>query len=151
MLKRKIKKTKILGLDVGDKKIGVAVSDFMWLTAQGRENIIRQSDKKAIDQLVGLIITEKIDTVVVGLPKNMDNTLGSQSEKTVKFIDKLKKKLKYTNRISRDISFVYFDERLTSKAAETILLKGDVSRQKRKKVIDRLAAVIILQNYLDSL
>jgi putative Holliday junction resolvase len=143
---------KILGLDVGDKTIGVAVSDGLLLTAQGRTTIFRQSIKKDIDQLIDIIKNDNITKIVVGLPKNMDNSLGRQVEKTKKFIEKLEKKIRYTDRLeTHDIEIIYWDERLSSLAAENILIEGDVSRKKRKDVIDKLAAAIILQSYLDSL
>lgn len=143
---------KILGLDVGDKTIGVAVSDGLLLTAQGRTTIFRKSIKKDIDQLIQIIKNDNISTIVVGLPKNMDNTLGPQVEKTKAFINKLEKKINYTDRLdNHDIDIIYWDERMSSLSAENILIEGDVSRKKRKDVIDKVAAVIILQSYLDSL
>jgi putative Holliday junction resolvase len=81
----------------------------------------------------------------------MNNTLGPQGEKTKYFMQKVIKKIKYTTRINWSVDLIYFDERLSSKSAEDLLIRGDVSRKNRRKVIDKLAAVIILQNYLDSL
>lgn len=142
---------KILGLDVGDKSIGVAVSDPLFITAQGRKTIFRESNKKDIDELINIIVNDDIGKIVVGLPKNMNNTLGPQVAKTKNFMKKVIKKIKYTNRIDWPVEIIYFDERLSSKSAERVLIQGDVSRKGRKKVIDKLAAVFILQNYLDSL
>ncbi|MGM0378365.1 MAG: Holliday junction resolvase RuvX [Bacillota bacterium] len=142
---------KILGLDVGDKKIGVAISDSLLLIAQGLKTISRDSDKKAIDEIVDIIKDKKVKKIVVGLPKHMNNTLGEQADKTKKFMDKLAKKIKYTDRLDYNVDIFYFDERLTSRSAERLLIKGNVSRENRKKVIDKVAASIILQNYLDSL
>lgn len=142
---------KILGLDVGDKTIGIAVSDPLFITAQGRKTIFRESNKKTIDELIEIIVNDDIEKIVVGLPKNMNNTLGPQAAKTKNFMKKVLKKIKYTTRIDWPVEIIYFDERLSSKSAEKILIQGDVSRKGRKKVIDKLAAVFILQNYLDSL
>ncbi|MDM8534278.1 Holliday junction resolvase RuvX [Clostridiaceae bacterium HSG29] len=142
---------KILGLDVGDKTIGIAVSDALLITAQGRKTIFRKSNKETIDEIVDIIVEDEIDKIVVGFPKNMNNTVGPQAIKTENFMKKVSKKIKYTTRINWEIEIIYFDERLSSKSAERVLLQGDVSRRNRKKVIDKLAAVFILQNYLDSL
>lgn len=132
---------RILGLDVGDKYIGVAVSDLLQFTAQGVTTIKRESkekDFKAIEDLINQYETKK---VVVGLPKNMNGTLGPQSEKVVKFAEKIKNKFK--------IELIYIDERLTTVSAERVLIESDVRRENRKKVIDKIAASYILQTYLD--
>lgn len=134
---------RILGLDVGDKTIGVAVSDLLLLTAQGITTIRRESKKKDFKALEDLISEYKIKKVVVGLPKNMNGSLGPQSEKTMKFAKKLKNKF--------DVEIIYIDERLTTVSAERVLIEGDMRRSKRKKVIDKVAAVFILQSYLDGL
>ncbi|MBI9011978.1 MAG: Holliday junction resolvase RuvX [Clostridiales bacterium] len=142
---------KIMGLDVGDKTIGVAISDPLLYTAQGRTTIMRESIKKDIDQLIDFIISDNIKTIVVGFPKNMNNTVGPQAEKTLDFVKKLQKKIKYSERIEDcDIEVVMWDERLTSVAAERSMIEADLSRAKRKKIIDKMAAVYILQGYLDS-
>jgi len=142
---------KILGLDVGDKTIGIAVSDALLITAQGRKTIFRKSNKETIDEIIDIIVEDEIDRIVVGFPKNMNNTVGPQAIKTENFMKKVSKKIKYTTKFDWEIEIIYFDERLSSKSAERVLLQGDVSRRNRKKVIDKLAAVFILQNYLDSL
>jgi putative Holliday junction resolvase len=143
---------KIMGLDVGDKTIGVAMSDGLLMTAQGRTTIIRESIKKDIDQLIDFIIEDNVDRIVIGLPKNMNNTIGPQAEKTLDFVKKLQKKIKYSDRLeNREIECIMWDERLTSVAAERSMLEADMSRAKRKKIIDKLAAVYILQGYLDSI
>jgi len=142
---------KVLGLDVGDKTIGIAVSDALFITAQGRKTIFRKSNKETIDEIIDIIVDDEIDKIVVGFPKNMNNTVGPQAIKTEKFMEKVLKKIKYTTRVEWYVEVIYFDERLSSKSAERVLLQGDVRRADRKKVIDKLAAVFILQNYLDSL
>lgn len=136
--------SRYLGLDVGDKTIGVALSDEMFLTAQGVTTIFRKSIKTDLNLLDDIITSKEVTKIIIGLPKNMDNSLGYQGEKTLKFIEKLKKKL-----YGRDIEIKTVDERLSTVSAENMLLKDDVSRSKRKKVIDKVAATIILQLYLD--
>lgn len=143
---------KIMGLDVGDATVGIAISDALRITAQGRDTLRRDSTKEVISKLITYIIEESIDTVVVGLPKNMNNTIGPQAEKTLAFVKKLEKKIQYTDRLAeKSIKIVMWDERLTSVAAEKSMLEADLSRKKRRKIIDKLAAVYILQGYLDSL
>lgn len=141
-----------MGLDVGDATIGVALSDLLHITAQGRETIRRKSMKDDIDKLVDIIASEDVGKIVVGLPRNMNGTIGPQGEKTLAFAKNLEKKLRYSDRISnRDIEIIHWDERLTTVAAERMLIDADVSRKKRKNVIDTVAAGYILQGYLDSL
>lgn len=141
-----------MGLDVGDATIGVALSDLLQITAQGRETIRRKSIKEDIDKLVDIIATQEVEKIIVGLPKNMNGTIGPQGEKTLAFSQKLEKKLRYSDRIkNRDIEIIPWDERLTTVAAERMLIEADVSRKKRREVIDTVAAVYILQSYLDSL
>lgn len=132
---------RILGLDVGDKYIGVAVSDLLRFTAQGVTTIKRESKVKDFKAIEDLLIEYDIKTVVVGLPKNMNGTLGPQSEKVTKFAEKIKNKFK--------IDIIYIDERLTTVSAERILIESEVRRENRKKVIDKIAASYILQTYLD--
>ncbi|MFZ5351128.1 MAG: Holliday junction resolvase RuvX [Bacillota bacterium] len=134
---------RIMGLDVGDATIGVAVSDELGMIAHGVTTIRRKKLDIDISSLK-IIITEKnISKIVVGLPKNMNNTIGPRGEITIKFAEELRSRFE-------GIEIVMWDERLTTSAAERTLLEADVSRKKRKQVIDKLAAVLILQNYLDS-
>ncbi|QZY57005.1 Holliday junction resolvase RuvX [Crassaminicella profunda] len=133
---------RIMGLDVGDKTVGVAASDALGWTAQGIETI-RRTNKKADYRRVGELIEEKeITKIVVGLPKNMNGSIGPQGEKVLEFVEDLKKRFK--------VEIILWDERLTTVAAERMLISGDVSRKKRKKVIDMIAATYILQGYLDA-
>lgn len=134
---------RILGLDVGDKTIGVAVSDPLGFTAQGITTIKRESNKKDYETIENLLNEYSVDKVVVGLPKNMNNTIGPQGEKVIKFAQKMKNKFK--------IDLIYMDERMTTMSAERILIEGDVRRENRKKYIDKVAATYILQTYLDSI
>ncbi len=136
---------RILGLDYGTKTTGVAVSDPMGWTAQGLEIIRRQEDeqiKATLNRIAQLCETYKVEKIVLGLPKNMNNTLGERGEKTLLFKEKLEARLK--------LPVEMWDERLSTVAAESVLLEADMSRKKRKNVIDKLAATIILQNYLDA-
>lgn len=131
---------RILGLDVGDKTIGVAISDLLGFIAQGVTTIRRESLDKDLEQLKEIINQYDVELIVVGMPKNMNGTIGSQGQKVKDFGNFLKK------RIKPDI--VYWDERLTTVEAERTLIEADISRKKRKKVIDKLAATYILQSYL---
>jgi putative Holliday junction resolvase len=134
---------KVLGLDVGTKTIGVAASDAFGWTAQGIETIRRaeNNEEKDFSRLDELIKEYEISTVVVGLPKNMNGTIGPSGEMCQLFAKKIEER---TN-----IKTVLIDERLSTVAAERMLISADVSRKKRKKVIDKMAAVMILQGYLD--
>lgn len=135
---------RILGLDVGDKTIGVALSDPLGWTAQGLETIHRTSIKKDLQRLEELIKDHGVNKIVVGLPKNMDGSIGDQGEKVLQFKERLAKRFD-------SIEIISWDERMTTMAAERTLLEADVSRKKRKQVIDKIAAVYILQGYLDSI
>ncbi|MGC7578737.1 Holliday junction resolvase RuvX [Staphylococcus epidermidis] len=139
-------KHKILGLDVGSKNVGIAISDLMGWTAQGLDTlrINEEQDDLGIDQLVKIIKDNQVGTVVIGLPKNMNNSIGFRGEASIKYKEKLQESIP-------SIDIVMWDERLSTMAAERSLLEADVSRQKRKKVIDKMAAVFILQGYLDSI
>ena len=135
---------RIMGLDVGDKTIGVAVSDLLGMTAQGVEtiNINEQVKDFKIKRIKELVNEYNIGKIVVGLPKNMDNSIGFRGEATLYFVEVLKKKIK-------SVEVILQDERLTTMGAERVLLEANVSRKKRKDVIDKMAAVLILQTYLD--
>ena len=136
---------RIMGLDVGSKTVGVAVSDLLGWTAQGVEIIQIDEDAKyfGYDRIKKLIKEYDIDKIVVGLPKNMNNTIGPRAEASMEYGKRLEQRF--------DLPVVYQDERLTTVSAERMLIdEGNVSRSKRKKVIDKLAAVMILQNYLDA-
>ncbi|MFW6256995.1 MAG: Holliday junction resolvase RuvX [Bacillota bacterium] len=130
-----------MGLDIGDKRIGVAVSDALNITAQGKTVIVRKEHQKDLRQIEKLIQKYNITEVVAGLPVNMDNTEGPQVDKVRNYVNFLKNNL--------EIPVVFWDERLTSLEAERVLIKADLSRAQRKKVIDQVAASLILQNYLD--
>lgn len=132
---------KKMGLDVGDKTIGVALSDSMGITAQPLKTIRRKGYEKDFEELMQIIESNSVDEIISGLPKNMNGTLGPQGEKVIKFIERLQKAI--------DIKVEYWDERLTTVAAQKALIEADMSREKRKKVVDMVAAALILQGYLD--
>lgn len=134
---------RILGLDVGDKTIGVAVSDEMGWTAQPLTVIRRQALKKDCRAVLEFVAEYEAQTLVIGLPRNMDGSLGPQAAKTESFGQALARET--------EAEIVYWDERLSTKAAERSLIEADMSRAKRKKVVDKIAASIILQGYLDHL
>lgn len=131
-----------LGLDVGTKTVGVAVSDLLGLTAQGLTTIKRVSNKEDFEKVKEYIDEYRIKTVVVGLPYNMNGSLGPSGEMAQKFATKLHNKY--------GVEIIYQDERMTSMSAERVLIEGGVRRENRKKFIDKIAAVFILQSYLDS-
>ena len=133
---------RIMGLDVGEKRIGVAISDPLGWTAQGHSVVQRSTLKNDLAKLKELCQQLECQLVVVGLPRNMNGTLGPKAEEIQEFVRHL-----------HDVGSVpieYWDERLTTRSAERVLLEADLSRRKRRKVIDKVAAVHILQNYLDA-
>ncbi|GGI31505.1 MULTISPECIES: Holliday junction resolvase RuvX [Staphylococcus] len=139
-------KHKIIGLDVGSKTVGVAISDLMGWTAQGLDtlHINEQENQLGLESLIQIIQKENVGTVVIGLPKNMNNSIGFRGEASIKYKEALQQALP-------SLEIIMWDERLSTMAAERSLLEADVSRAKRRKVIDKMAAVFILQGYLDSL
>lgn len=134
---------RVLGLDVGLKRIGVALSDLMGWTAQGHDTIHLKSSatEESFPAIKQMVDENEVSVVVVGLPKNMNGTIGPRGEQCQEFAEALKK---YIN-----IPVVLYDERLTTQAAQKTLIQADVSRKKRKQVVDKMAAVLILQGYLD--
>ena len=133
---------RVLGLDVGSKTIGVAVSDELSLTAQGLTTLKRKVLKQDVKQLLKVIEENGVEKVVVGLPKNMNGSLGPSAEMVISLIGELKKFV--------DLPVVTWDERLSTVAAQRVLLEADMSRKKRKRVVDKVAAILILQGYLDN-
>ncbi|MBC8537736.1 Holliday junction resolvase RuvX [Christensenellaceae bacterium NSJ-63] len=132
-----------MGLDVGDKRIGIAFSDALRITAQGYETYTRQSESEDVAHIKELFLQQNAESIVCGLPKNMNGTIGPQAEKVRAFAALVEE--------ATGTEIIFSDERLTTVFAERALLEADVSRKKRRKVIDKLAAVTILQGYLDSL
>lgn len=140
---------KIIALDVGDKTIGVALSDELKITAQGLMTIERVGIRKDTGKIIDLIREHNCDTVVVGLPKNLNGTNSVQTDKVYEFKTMLENKMRSSS--MKDIPLIFQDERFTTLMAERVLIEADVSRKKRKKVIDKQAAILILQGYLDKL
>ncbi|MBU5442606.1 MULTISPECIES: Holliday junction resolvase RuvX [unclassified Paenibacillus] len=133
---------RILGLDYGDRRIGVAISDAFGWTAQGIEVIERRSEADDFRRISELIEAHEVTEIVVGLPKNMNGTIGSRGEICMAFAQSLQTEL--------NLPVHLWDERLSTVSAQRILIDADVSRKKRKQVVDKMAATLILQNFLDS-
>ena len=137
---------RVLGLDYGSKTVGVAVSDPLGLTAQGVEIIRRKSENKqrqTLARIEELIEQYQVETIVLGFPKHMNNTVGDRAEKSLAFAEMLKRRT--------GLPVVMWDERLTTVEAIRTLMEAGVRRENRKEYVDELAAVFILQGYLDSL
>ena len=134
---------RILGLDIGQKTIGVAISDPLGFTAQGITTIRRKKKEEYINEIINLCKEYVVETIVVGLPKNMNGSIGFAGEKIMEFTELLKD--------SVECKIELWDERLTTVAAHRAMLEADLSRGKRKKIVDKIAATYILQGYLDRL
>lgn len=137
--------TRIMGLDYGSKTVGVAISDELGITAQGVETITRSEEgklRRTLARIAELSQEYRINRIVLGYPKNMDNSAGARVKKTEEFADMVRRRT--------GLPVVFWDERLTTVSAERVLMESGVRREKRKAVIDKIAAVLILQNYLDS-
>ncbi|WP_227934855.1 Holliday junction resolvase RuvX [Alkalihalobacillus deserti] len=132
-----------LGLDVGTKTVGMALSDELGWTAQGLSTLrrIEENPEKDFQAIKTIVEEHGVDTIVIGLPKNMNGSIGPSGERSQLFADTLSEYVSCTIKM--------WDERLTTVAAERMLISADVSRKKRKQVIDKMAAVLILQGYLD--
>jgi len=128
-------------LDVGDVRIGLAVSDLMGIIANPLETYVRKDFVKDIDYIVNLAKEMEVDTIVSGLPKNLNNQDSLQTQKVREFVDKLEE--------AWGKKVVFVDERFTTASAQRVLLEGNVRRGDRKKVVDKVAATIILQTYLE--
>ena len=137
---------RLMGLDVGSKTVGVAISDPLGFTAQGVEIIRRKSENKqrqTLARIEELIAQYQVETIVLGFPKHMNNTVGDRAEKSLAFAEMLKRRT--------GLPVVMWDERLTTVEANRTLMEAGVRRENRKEYVDELAAVFILQGYLDSL
>ena len=135
---------RVMGLDVGTKTVGVAISDAFGWTAQGIETIkIDEANEIfGIERIAELMKLHEVSSFVVGYPKNMNNSIGPRAEASERYAELLRQTF--------DKPVILWDERLTTSAAEKMLISADVSRKKRKEVIDKMAAMMILQGYLDS-
>jgi len=134
---------RILGLDLGSKTIGVAISDPLGWTAQGLTTIRKTKKENDILEIEKICNEYKVEEIVIGLPKNMNGTIGESGERAIEFSELIKERL--------NIKIQMWDERLTTVAANRAMLEADLSRQKRKKIVDKIAATYILQGYLDRL
>ena len=135
---------RIIGLDYGTKTVGVAVSDSLGITAQAVETITRKEENKlrqTLARIEALIDEYNVEEIVVGLPKNMNNTIGERAEACRDFADKLERRI--------GLPVIMWDERLTTVSADNVLKECGVRRENRKAVVDKIAAVFILQGYLD--
>ncbi|MGA1795400.1 MAG: Holliday junction resolvase RuvX [bacterium] len=132
---------RFLALDIGDKRIGMAVSDPLGLIAQGLPTLLRRGKKHDAGNIIDVIARYGVTRVVYGLPRHMHGDIGMQAEKTERFIDLLKSRVQ--------CSFTSWDERLTSRHAEQALMESGISRKKRAEKVDMVSAVLILQSYLD--
>jgi len=132
-----------MGLDLGEKTIGVAISDPLALTAQGLKVIKRSASDLEMKEIAKIVKEYEVTEIVVGYPKNMNGTIGPRAKMAEEYANSLKNELALPVRL--------WDERLSTIGAERVLLEADISRAKRKKIIDKMAAVIILQGYLDSI
>ncbi len=135
---------RIMGLDFGSKTVGVALSDPLFLTAQGLEIIRRDSEnkiRKTLARIEQIIAEYEVESIVLGLPKNMDDSLGERAEKTLEFKERLEKRT--------GLPVTLWDERLTTVAADEIMIECGIRRENRKQYVDEIAAMLILQGYLD--
>jgi putative holliday junction resolvase len=133
---------RILALDMGEKRIGLAVSDPLGITAQGLEVWVRRNPEADLAHLFQVAREYQVQKIVVGLPRHMDGRLGDAATGIMEFAGALGQAL--------GVEVVFWDERLTTAAAERVLIQADVSRRRRRQVVDQMAAVLILQSYLDS-
>ncbi|MBD7914157.1 Holliday junction resolvase RuvX [Clostridium sp. Sa3CUN1] len=134
---------RILGLDIGSKTIGVAISDPLGWTAQGITTIRRTKKEQDLEEIKKICKEYSVETIVIGLPKNMNGTIGESGEKVLEFSERIKEET--------ELKVEMWDERLTTVAAHKAMLEADLSRSKRKKIVDKIAAIYILQGYLDRL
>ena len=137
---------RVMGLDYGSKTVGVAISDSLGITAQGIETIERKEENKlrqTLARIEALVKEYEVGKIVLGFPKNMNNTIGERAEKSLELKEKLERRI--------GIPVIMWDERLTTVEAERTLIESKVRRENRKKYVDKIAAVFILQGYLDSL
>ncbi|MDD6202001.1 MAG: Holliday junction resolvase RuvX [Lachnospiraceae bacterium] len=135
---------RIMGLDFGSKTVGVAISDELLITAQGIEIIRRKEENKlrrTLARIEELIVEYQVSEIVLGYPKNMNDTLGERVEKTEEFKEKLERRT--------GLKVTFWDERLTTVAADKAMIEAGIRREKRKNYVDQIAAVLILQGYLD--
>ena len=134
---------KILGIDYGEKRIGLALSDISNMVARSLKVLNRETNRNWLGEIKTIVDENEIKQIVIGLPKNMNGSIGKKGEEVLAFVKVLEKRVK--------VPIVTWDERLTTVAAEKVLRQAELSRKKRKGILDKLSACIILQNYLDSI
>jgi len=134
---------KILGIDYGEKRIGLAMSDASNMVASSLKVVKRNATRSWLGEIKTIVDENKVEKIVIGLPKNMNGSIGEKGKEVLAFMKVLGKVVK--------VPIVTWDERLTTVSAEKVLLQADLSRKKRKDILDKLSACIILQNYLDSI
>ena len=135
------KHARVIGLDIGEKRIGVALSDPLWIMASALTVIERKTDDAAIKQIIDLACENEVERIVVGLPRSLDGSLGTQAQRVQSFVESLKRQTQ--------LPIDTWDERLSTVAAERMMIEAGTKRDKRKKHRDSLAAAFILQGYLD--
>ncbi|MCK5130460.1 MAG: Holliday junction resolvase RuvX [Clostridiales bacterium] len=133
---------RLMCLDIGRKRIGVAVSDLLMITAQAVETFYRKSFDNDLEKYNSLIREYEVEKIIVGLPKNMNGTIGDMAKEVIDYTEKIKKSI--------DLPIEFYDERLSTKIATSALIEGNVSRKKRKKYVDMIAASVILQSYMEN-
>lgn len=134
---------RVMGIDYGDVRIGIALSDLLGITAQGYEVIDRRKVRDAVKRICEIAQAEEVERIVIGLPRNMNGTYGERAETSRVFAKEIES--------ATQLPVELIDERLSTVSAQRILLEGDVSRAKRRKVVDKIAAAVILQSFLDNL
>jgi len=142
-LKPETKNQRLLGIDLGDKTVGLALSDPMWIIASPYRTLVRNGDKQPILEISKIIEEQSVAAIVMGYPINMNGTLGPQSEKVLKFAEKLSQSL--------DAKVLLWDERLSTVAVTRVMLEADISRKKQKAAVDKMAASYILQGVLNAI
>lgn len=129
-------------MDIGKKRIGLAISDPQGVVSEALDTIECREEEKLFFKLLSLLKEKEIGEIIVGFPLNLNGTIGRESERILAFIEKLKKRV--------DVPIKRWDERFTTKIATDLLIKADLSRRRRKRLVDKISAVLILQSYLDS-
>ncbi len=139
---------RILGLDIGNATIGIAVSDALGITAQGVETYRRINNKADIDYIINMINDYQAEVVVYGLPLHLSGDMSEQGQVTEDFIKKLKKKTTYSSRLNHAVELIAVDERFTTSQANRMMKDGGLKRKKRDQIVDMIAAQLILESYL---
>lgn len=143
---------RVMALDYGEKYIGIAINDVLLFTAQGRPTLLRTNLRDDLAHILGLAKKEQVNTIVIGLPLSEDGTENPTSLRVRAFAKQLEKKIKYSTKgYEADIAIEFWDERFTTQDADLLLSEGEIPKKNRKKYLDRLAAVLLLEDYLANL